>query len=40
MNRRNIIAESRAAKLIRTARRIDISRSFMLYIRSFTLYNT
>ena len=40
MNRRNIIAESRAAQLIRTARRIDISRSFMLYIRSFTLYNT
>ena len=25
---------------IRTARRIDISRSFVLYLRSFTLYNT
>ena len=40
MNRRNIIVGSRTVRLIRTARRIDISRSFVLYIRSFTLYNT
>lgn len=34
------IAGSSAVRLIRTARRIDISRSFVLYLRSFTLYNT
>lgn len=40
MNRRNIIAGTRTVWLIRTPRRIDISCSFVLYLRSFTLYNT